>query len=323
MRRIFISGALAVTILGDAFGAEAGPWQNWETQLHVGDPLVGRIWSTRDQQFVDPYMLADDLAEARFVLFGETHDNADHHRLQAWLIEQIATKRKPAVVMEMISRDQSQALQNYLAGSNPDPKGLGAAIDWAGRGWPDWSIYQPIAEAVLPADLLLLPGDPSRGELETVRTGGLKALEVAERDRLALTEPLPTALSEALSRELGESHCDLMQEETLASMTQVQRYRDAELANALLNADAGHGVILIAGNGHVRSDRGVPWYLARQAPDPGVTIVMLLEIEKNALSVDDLVPTSPDEAPVADFFWITPRAEREDPCEQLRRHLGK
>jgi uncharacterized iron-regulated protein len=203
---------LAVVILGDALGVEAEPWQNWEAQLHVGDPLVGRIWSTRDQQFVDPDKLADDLAEAQFVLIGETHDNADHHRLQAWLIEQIATKRKPAVVMEMISRDQSQALQNYLAGPNPDAKGLGAAIDWAERGWPDWSIYQPIAEAVLPADLPLLPGDPSLGELETIRSGGFKALEVAERDRLVLSEPLPAALNEALRRELGESLCDLMPE---------------------------------------------------------------------------------------------------------------
>jgi hypothetical protein len=65
--RTLVFGLLAVVILGDALGVEAEPWQNWEAQLHVGDPLVGRSWSTRDQQVVDPDKLADDLAEAQFV----------------------------------------------------------------------------------------------------------------------------------------------------------------------------------------------------------------------------------------------------------------
>jgi uncharacterized iron-regulated protein len=106
-------------------------------------------------------------------------------------------------------------------------------------------------------------------------------------------------------------------------MAQVQRYRDAELASALVNADQGAGAILIAGNGHVRSDWGVPWYLARHEPEERTTAVMLLEVEEGATTISDLVLTGPDGAPAADYFWVTPRAERQDQCEKLRLRLGK
>lgn len=312
----------AVLSIG-AVGDEATPFQKWESTLHADHRLVGKIWSTRDSQFIDPRSLVDALGGYAFVLIGETHDNADHHRLQAWLIEQIAKDRKPAVVMEMINRDQLQALQEYLVKPDANAAGLGTAIDWAARGWPDWSLYQPIAESAFRMDLPLVPGDADRISLGKVRSGGFEALNEDARKRLALDEPLSPQLSAALKREIGEAHCDLMPESSLPSMIQIQRYRDSVLANALVEADEGHGAFLIAGNGHVRTDRGVPWYLARQAPERTAMAVMLVEIEKGAESIDDLVPTGPGGTPAADYVWITPRAEREDPCERLRRHRDR
>ena len=129
--------------------------------------------------------------------------------------------------------------------------------------------------------------------------------------------------AEALSRDIEESHCNLLPRAMVGPMTQVQRYRDAMLAGALLKAGERKGAILITGNGHARTDRGVPWYLTRQAGAATSSTVMLLEIADDAKTVEDLAMTDPDGKPAADYLWITPRAEREDQCEKLRLRFGK
>ncbi|MFQ5626157.1 MAG: ChaN family lipoprotein, partial [Methyloligellaceae bacterium] len=143
LRAMMLVGALTLAFATSARAETAAPWRNWQTSLQAGHALAGKIWSARERRFVTPRWLADALAEAKFVLIGETHDNADHHRLQAWLIDQIATgrkpARKPAVVMEMISLDQSNTLAAYLARPDANASGLGPALGWAKRGWPAWA----------------------------------------------------------------------------------------------------------------------------------------------------------------------------------------
>ena len=306
-----------------AYAKETGPWRNWQTSLQTDDPLVGKIWSVGEQRFITPRRLAEDLVPAKYILIGETHDNGDHHRLQAWLIDQIATGRQPTVVMEMISLDQSKALADYLARPDANAAGLGPALDWAKSGWPDWPLYQPIAEAMFRAGLPLSPGDPGRAAVRAVAKRGLDAIDETERKRLALDRPLSPRLAEALSQDIEESHCNMLPQVMVGPMTQVQRYRDAVLADALLKAGGRQGAILITGNGHARADRGVPWFLARRAGEAIVSTVMLLEITDGAKTVDDLAMTDPDGAPAADYLWITPRADREDQCEKLRLRFGK
>ena len=81
-----------------------------------------------------------------------------------------------------------------------------------------------------------------------------------------------------------------------------------------------HGsAILIAGNGHVRSDRGVPWHLRRRAPDARIVSVVLVEVEDGRMDPTGYLPRDPEGRPAADLAIFTPRAERGDPCESLRK----
>jgi hypothetical protein len=41
-----------------------------------------------------------------------------------------------------------------LAEPTANPAGLGSALDWAMSGWPNWLLYQPIAEAVFRSGLV-------------------------------------------------------------------------------------------------------------------------------------------------------------------------
>jgi uncharacterized iron-regulated protein len=75
-----------------------------------------------------------------------------------------------------------------------------------------------------------------------------------------------------------------------------------------LAATAGMGGgVLVAGNGHVRKDRGVPWYLARLRPGARSVSVGLLEVQ------DDIV--EPALGLPYDYVWYTARAaDRGEPC---------
>ena len=320
---IALLGTPTLAVTASAQAREAAPWQNWQTSLHASEALVGKIWSVGEKRFITPRQLAGDVAQAKYVVMGETHDNADHHRLQAWLIDKIAVNAKPAIVMEMINLDQSEALAAYLARPGANAAGLGPALGWAASGWPRWPMYQPIAEAVFRAGLPLLPGDPGRAAIRRLASDGLDAIDGAEQKRLALDQPLSPRLAEALNQDIRDSHCNLLPQAMLGPMTQVQRFRDAALADALIKAGVGAGAILITGNGHARSDRGVPWYLARRDGGARVATVMLVEIAEGAKTVEELAAAGPDGKPAADYLWVTPGAERQDQCEKLRQRFGK
>ncbi len=257
---------------------------------------------------------------ADFVLLGEKHDNPDHHRLQAWLLDTIARGgRKPAVAFEMIPRDRRGALEAALTASPGDPDALGAALDWAESGWPPFALYRPVFATALAAGLPIVPGDPSRAELGKLRHGGLDALPPGERERLALDPPPSAEAVARFAEEVREAHCGMAPEAMVAAMIDVQRVRDATLADALLGASGRDGAVLIAGAGHVRRDPGAPVYLARRAPDRNTLLVAFAEVPRAGDAALD-----PAEAGDGfDLIWFTPRVDDEDACERFKQELEK
>lgn len=70
--------------------------------VHVGTQehaLTGKVWDVTAQRFVDPSAVVEHAAAVRFVLLGEIHDNAEHHRIQARILEELLKRgRRPALV---------------------------------------------------------------------------------------------------------------------------------------------------------------------------------------------------------------------------------
>lgn len=318
-----LAAALALTWATITPMHAAEPWTDWQAPLHADSEMAGAIRDARAGATIDPAELIDRLAQARFVLIGEIHDNPDHHRLQGWIIARLAAAgASPAVVMEMISRDKAETLADYLDQPEATAEGLGPALNWGESGWPDWQYYQPIAEAAFEAGLPIRAGNPPTDLTRQTAQQGFEALGEARTAELALDQPLAPALAEALTEELYAGHCEMLAREKLAPMAKVQRLRDAFMADAMLTAE-GEKAVLISGNGHARADRGVPWYLRRRAPDSEVAVVALVELDGEGTAPRDYVETGPEGAPIADFFWLTPRAERADPCEQMRAYFEK
>ena len=314
--RAFVS-VIALTLLLTACATLT--W--WISPTGRNHPLAERIWDVRAGTFVLPPDLAGRLANARFVLLGERHDNPEHHTLQARLLGgMIAAGRRPAVGFEMLSTDDATAIARYLAGSPKDASGLGEAVSWKSSGWPDWRLYEPIAQAALDAGLPIVATNLSRVATDAIRRNGLAGLSASLARRLGLEEPLDPETRDAIRRELDASHCGTADGITLERMVDVQWARDARMAEALVRAGQRDGAILIAGAGHVRTDRGVPFHLQRRAPGTTVVSVAFLEVDATVDAPAGYAARFEGALPF-DYVLFTPRVDTDDPCAPLRAHL--
>ncbi len=270
------------------------PWAELRAEWAKTNEIAGTVVAAKPVMTGTSCENAHDLALSKaitetidaggIVLLGETHDNPEHHKLRAAMIDHAMKEatQKLAAVFEHIRTDQFAGLvqflqQSALAGRIGSARDLLQALKWDQSGWPAQAMFEPLFAAALRAQSPILPGDAPRDTVRRVAREGASALVPADLTRLKLDQPLPDALNDALLTELEASHCGLMPKTAFTNMAMAQRYRDAHLALQLVEAADKHGAaILFAGNGHVRSDRGVPYYLRQMAPGRPVLTVTLV-----------------------------------------------
>ncbi len=292
----------------------------WLSPLNTEHALVGRLWDVEQGRWADESEVRKALTEARYVLLGEQHDNPDHHRLQAELVRAIAeTGRRPTLAFEMLDVAQQPKVDESLARAPKDADALAIAVNWAGSGWPDWSLYRPIFAAGLEHGLPIIGANLPREQVRALVMKGPTAMDAASFKRLGLDTPLPEDVATAMREEMAESHCGHMPGSMMEPMVLAQRARDAHLAERMRTTDRGDGAILIAGAGHARADRGVPTYLKKQAPDRKVRSLGFVEVSPDASAPQDYAAAYGATRLPFDYVWFTPAAQREDPCAAFRK----
>lgn len=271
-----------------------------------------RIYDVHERRFVSEAALVADLAGARYRLLGEIHDNPAHHAIRARLITRIAqTGARPAVVFEQFDLDHDGALRAAQAAGG-DAERLADAGVLDRKGW-HWPLHEPIIAAALAMHLAVRAGNLSRAEL---RSGPQESGNAIGHARLAAARWTREDARD-LSAEIAESHCGMLPESAVPRLVLAQRERDAAMAQALVDDATGDGAILIAGNGHVRADRGVPLYLhAAGLPDADARSVSVgfVEMKPDGERGVDSIYRLVAEHPGFDYLWLTPGVAREDPC---------
>lgn len=287
----------------------------------AGDhPLAGRVWAPATGRWSSPDDALERAKGAGIVLLGEIHDNPDHHALQAWVMTELAAAgRRPLLALEMVDTDRQAVLDQGIG----TPATLGAALDWEKRGWPDWALYRPIVEAALAAR-----GEVKAANLPQDLTRRIaKGEQGAEVDgRFGLDQPLPPAEEKARAADIREGHCNLLPDKAVPPMVQVQRARDAAMAEVMADQasrpEAGP-VVLIAGAGHARTDRGVPARLRAMVPGVAMLSIGFVEVESAKTSPAAYGESFGTRTPPFDLIWFTGRATREDSCAMMAKHMRK
>ena len=246
-----------------------------------------------------PTALAEAMAGRRIVILGEVHDNGVQHALRAAALRQLVQKgARPAIAFEQFDREQQPAIERARRERPGDVAWLVAQA----RGAPswNWTLYRPFLELAMEYDLPIVAANLSRGDAMKI------AMAPAADEARALAPAFVAAHEAAIAR----GHCNLLPADALPAMASAQIARDRTLAEAI-RPYAARGVVLLTGNGHARVDIGVPYWLA---PDERRNAVSIGVLERG----DEAGESEPFDA-----FVLTERAARPDPCDDLRRRLGR
>lgn len=239
-------------------------------------------------------------AAADVLLLGETHDNAEGHRMRAALLrDRIEAGWRPAIAMEQFDTGQQAALDAAMR-ECADADCVLAKVVPPKSGWT-WAHYTPVIALALEYKLPLLAANLSRADASKIVKGGFAATLPAGLIARYQLESLPAPLLAAQETEVRDSHCGMLPESMVAPMAKAQVARDVVMADAM-RTRAATGVVLIAGNGHVRKDLGVPFWLARDGLAPHAT--GFLEPDADAAAFND--------------FQRIPAIQRPDPCAQFK-----
>lgn len=240
-----------------------------------------------------PQTLLAQVLPTPLLLLGEQHDAPAHQRLQRELVQALAARGQlAAVVMEMVEAGRD----THGLSSMADDTEVRAALGWDERhNWP-WPTYGPVVMAAVRLGVPVFGGNLPRNRLrEAMGDAGLDASvarPVLERQREAIRS----------------GHCDLLPEGQLGPMARIQLARDRTMAQvATAQLTNGRTVLLIAGNGHVRSDLGVPLHLR-----PG---------QAHRVIVARAGPTGTGLP--ADAYWDTPALPDADHCAELRARFKR
>lgn len=240
--------------------------------------------------------LLEVLRGSDYTLLGELHDNPLHHRRRGELLAALAAAAAPGrcccIVAEHLPRGRR------LAGAGPVRARLEAA-GFDARGW-GWPLHEPLFTAAVQAGFVVEGGNLAREVARDIARSGEPAVPAELRPLLA---PLTDAARAALDADLVRGHCGAPLGSRLEGMRAAQRARDAAMWLALQDLrrrERTRTAVLLAGNGHVRRDYGVPQIAA--AAEPAARLVAVGFVEPGT-----------DAAPF-DLLWTTAAATRDDPC---------
>ncbi len=270
-------------------------------QTQSGDTsLEGRIWNVQAGAFMTLQALQQRAAHSRYLMLGELHDSAEHHRLQLQMLQALQAGavpgRRPVLAMEQFDTEHQATLDAARATGMRDAEGLADAgrLDRQAWGWP---AYRDLVAHAATYSWPLVATNLSRE----------RAREIAQGRTTPQLPPVDAVQLTMLEDALVRGHCGYrLPAPQMPRMVAAQRARDAHMATALREAlGRGHPVVFIAGAGHVRRDMGVPRYL----PD-GVEALVIGFIETQ--------PGQPSPTGYAlsglDIAWFTAPTPRTDPC---------
>ncbi len=309
---LIIAGLLAVLAAPQSALTQLEPPARWQSELLRDHELVGRIWSSADQAFISSTQFAERIAEARYLLLGEKHDNADHHALQLATLKYLLERQLvTSVAFEMIDETVMERLLDIQLQAELTLPELQAYLLWDEEGW-DWDFYGPMLLAVYEAGVTLTAGNLSEASINQI---------YGDENAIDVTGILSAEAIARLETDIDESHCGMLPASQFPAMVRVQQSRDRAMARSLRRPPRDAMSVLIAGNYHVRQDLGVPAYLRVREPSmPAEQVVSVAFME-----VQDGVTSPPEyqdavsEQQAYDYLWFTPALTSQDYCASLQQ----
>ncbi len=241
-------------------------------------------------------------SQSTIYLLGEVHDNPAVHSERMGLIENLLSKNfRPAIAMEQFDRE-NQALLNQAMNSCKTSDCVIQKV--GGRGW-EWNFYKPVIDIAIKHGLPLIAANLSSKDAMNIALNGLgSALSAETLHEFNLNVPLDKDLFQKQKIAIDEGHCHTLPNSAFKGMVNAQVARDVWMAKTI-RENSGNGLILLAGNGHVRKDIGVYRWLS---PSERARTEVIAYTEDHGDTIKE------SEAKLYDRTVRLQPFERDDPC---------
>lgn len=228
--------------------------------------------------------MAERIAKADVVFFGELHNNTLAHWLELQILKELhAGKKKLAVGMEMFERDDQIVLDEYLSGQIDEKNFLKEV-----KLWDNYNTdYKPMVEYAKKAAIPVIATNVPRRYANLVYRKGLTALDSISQEAKQWIAPLPLvvdytlpgykAMMEGMGQHGGGSGQNLVASQAL---------KDATMAHfTVTNLPQGGIFYHMNGSYHSQNYEGILAYLKKYKP--GLNVITLHVVEQSSISALD------------------------------------
>ncbi len=248
-------------------------------------PVADSIVDLRSGKTITPGELLELLAAAPRVIVGEKHDNASHHKIEQWLVENLAQQRpQGSVLMEMLTPNQQGRVNKSRLWLQSHPDGnaseIAEQLDWK-KSW-DWSMYNGVVMAAMRGNYPLLSANLDRDEILS-----LYQAPVFPAGNYSSQPDVRAAIAETIR----VSHGGKIEPDQQKSMLAIQQQRDRRMAERLLAAPTP--ALLIVGGYHASKKLGIPLHI-RDLDSQATSVVLMLAEQGTVVTAES-----------ADFVWTT------------------
>jgi uncharacterized iron-regulated protein len=281
-------------------------------------PLLAQEYAIFDTATGKPVPNVDQLAsalnDAQVVFFGEIHDDAVIHSIEARFLEAWHTVNgaNTVVSMEMFERDVQVVMDDYLAGKI-DAK---AFMDNS-RPWPNYPDYQPMVEFAKAHHLPVLASNVPRPYAARVNQEGPKALEeLTPEERKNAARELKTPDDEYKKRFLATMQANIggaMGHAMAAGMDNLyaaQCLKDDTMAESMADYLVAHPnarIVHYVGEFHSTAGLGTPAKLTGLRPATSIAVISPI-----AIPVGKPLRYTRDMASEGRFVILVHRSETEE-----------
>jgi uncharacterized iron-regulated protein len=261
----------------------------------------------------------DMIASADLVYVGETHTNAQAHRVQLEIIRELHDRfpGRLAIGMEMFRTPQQESLDRWTRGELTELEFLKESR-WYKNWSSDFGYYREILDFARDNHIDVVALNPSRElqkQLAMAAAGGEK-LDPELAAQIPETGAIDPFQEQSLRAVFGGHgggpkmfdsffRVQLLWEETMAS--RIADYLESE-------AGEGKKMVVLAGTMHVQHGYGVPKKVLRRRPVSYFIVlpsaISIPEEKREELMMDVDMPEIP--VPAGDFAWMIPYEDIEN-----------
>jgi len=264
-----------------------------EPYLRVGDQDSGVGPGTivaADGRVVDIETLIADLAGVDVVYVGETHTNADHHRIQLDILKQLIARRPElSLAMEMFDKTYQGVLERW-SNAELDETDFLEKTHWYANWRFDFALYRDILAWTRAMNVPLIGLNLPFYLPARIAVGGLDNLPAADRAFLPQHIDTGDPAHRAMVEPTLSAHRHLKGRDNIDYLYQAQCAWDDAMAEVVAGSRAP--LVVLIGNGHIAHKHGVP---NRAFARNGASFRTVVLAE----------PRGRVEADVADYIWVT------------------